>query len=389
MGYNWLISCNKYSVEKHTIKSWKFNSTLQIPAKKTNKKALVVGLTIGSIILVGGLELLGFVLWKKRIAQEEDEEFTIDMSMDNKFETEDIKGIKIGKKGVPSRSEIISHLRQRNLVQLVGWCHNKRELLLVYEFMENGSLDYHLFKEKSLLTWARRYKIAQGLASALFYLHEEWKQYVVYRDVKSSNVMLDSNFNAKLGDFGLARLVDHGKDFQTTILAGIKGYMAPECLIIGNANKESDAIDPKIWPYVVQEEMVCLMIVGLWCAHPDHNLRPSIKQAIHVLNFEAPLQILPTKMLVATYITPSVNPSSLVSCTNSSITFSNSGRFWSSSYNSYHTNFFKFASFSIAASGIFLLFSHSFLPYLSTLTVSIQITMKYINYEGTIQLTLN
>ncbi|KAL7199637.1 hypothetical protein ACSBR2_021847 [Camellia fascicularis] len=87
MGYNWLISCNKYSVEKHTIKSWKFNSTLQIPAKKTNKKALVVGLTIGSIVLVGGLELLGFVLWKKRIAQEEDEEFTIDMSMDNKFET--------------------------------------------------------------------------------------------------------------------------------------------------------------------------------------------------------------------------------------------------------------------------------------------------------------
>ncbi|KAL7227565.1 hypothetical protein ACSBR1_022428 [Camellia fascicularis] len=77
--------------------------------------------------------------------------------------------------------------------------------------MENGSLDYHLFKEKSLLTWARRYKIAQGLASALFCLHEEWEQCVVHRDVKSSNVMFDSNFNAKLGDFELARLVDHRK----------------------------------------------------------------------------------------------------------------------------------------------------------------------------------
>ncbi|KAL7227566.1 hypothetical protein ACSBR1_022429 [Camellia fascicularis] len=148
--------------------------------------------------------------------------------------------------------------------------------------------------------------------------------------------------------------------------------MAQECLITSNANKESDvysfgivaleiacgrklidlnvpesqmrmvewvwelygagrlldeAVDPKIWPYVVQEEMECLMMVGLWCAHLDHNLQPSIIQEIHVLNFEAPLQILPTKMPVATYITPPVNLPSLVSCTHGSITFSNSGRF--------------------------------------------------------------
>ncbi|THG15384.1 hypothetical protein TEA_013490 [Camellia sinensis var. sinensis] len=106
--------------------------------------------------------------------------------------------------------------------------------------MENGSLDNHLFKEKSLLTWAMRYKIAQGLASALLFLHEEWEQCVLHRDVKSSNVMLDSNLNAKLGDFGLARLVDHGKDSKTTILARTKGYMAPEYLDILKASKESD-----------------------------------------------------------------------------------------------------------------------------------------------------
>ena len=71
-----------------------------------------------------------------------------------------------------------------------------------------------------------RYKIAQGLAATLLYLHEEWKQCVVHRDIKTSNIMLDSNFNVKLGDFSLARLVDHELGLQTTVLAGIMGYLA-------------------------------------------------------------------------------------------------------------------------------------------------------------------
>ena len=91
-----------------------------------------------------------------------------------------------------------------------------------------------------MLKWPVRYKIAQGLASALLYFHEEWEQYVVHRDIKSSNIMLDSNFNAKLGDFGLARLVDHEFGLQTTVLAGTMGYLAPECFTTGTASKESD-----------------------------------------------------------------------------------------------------------------------------------------------------
>ncbi|KAL7227603.1 hypothetical protein ACSBR1_022466 [Camellia fascicularis] len=248
----------------------------------------MVVLPVGSIVLVGGAALLGFVLWKKRIAQEEDEEFSLDMSIDNEFEasiglkkfsygelfcaTNNFalepklgeggfdgvyrgflresnsyvavkrisKGSKQGRKEYTSEVKILSWLRHRNFLQLVGWCDNKRELLLIYEFMENRSLDYHLFKEKSLLTWAIRYKIAQGLASTLLYLHEEWEQCVVHRDVKPSNVLLDSNFNAKLRDFGLARLVDHGKELQTTVLAGTMGYIAPECLVTGKSSKESD-----------------------------------------------------------------------------------------------------------------------------------------------------
>ncbi|XP_057748428.1 L-type lectin-domain containing receptor kinase IX.1-like [Arachis stenosperma] len=251
-----------------------------------------------------------------------------------------------GIKEFASEVKIISRLRHRNLVQLIGWCPKRKKLLLVYEYMPNGSLDVHLFKKQNLLGWTVRYNIARGLAAALLYLHEEWEQCVVHRDIKSSNIMLDSEFNAKLGDFGLARLVDHAKGAQTTALAGTPGYMAPECNTTWRATKESDvysfgvvaleiacgrkpikykapeseinivewvwglygsgrvleAADERLDGDFVKEQMKCLMVVGLWCAHPCHNNRPSIRQAIQVLNFEAPLPTLPAKLPVPTYL---------------------------------------------------------------------------------------
>ncbi|KAK3183750.1 hypothetical protein Dsin_031036 [Dipteronia sinensis] len=254
---------------------------------------------------------------------------------------------KQGSKEYAAEVKIISRLRHKNTVKLMGWCHDK-ELILVYEFMPNGSLDFHLFKGKSLLTWDVRYKIVQGLASALLYLHEEGDQCVLHRDIKSSNIMLDSEFNAKLGDFGLARLVDHAKGSQTTALAGTIGYMAPECLTASKASKESDVfsfgivaleiacgrrsieqrdeeaqislvawvwesygkkrladvVDKKLCMNFDQNQIESLMIVGLWCAHPDRNLRPSIRRAMQVLNFESPLPILPCKMPVPNYDVP-------------------------------------------------------------------------------------
>lgn len=131
-------------------------------------------------------------------------------------------------------------LSHRNLVKQIGWCHDKGEFLLAYEFMPNRSLDYHMFGKLNPLVWPISYKIALGLASALLYLHEEWEQCVIHRDVKSSNVMLDSSFNVKLCDFGLARLMDHELGPQKTGLAGTLGYLAPEHVITGQASKESD-----------------------------------------------------------------------------------------------------------------------------------------------------
>ncbi|CAL1381083.1 unnamed protein product [Linum trigynum] len=149
------------------------------------------------------------------------------------------RGSRQGIKEYTTEVMIISRLRHRNLVQLIGWCHEKGELLLVYQFMSNGSLDCHLFGENSSLPWPERYGIALELAFSLLYLHEEWEQCVVHRDIKAANVMLDSGFHVKLGDFGLARLVDHELGPQTTRLAGTIGYMSPKYISTGRA-EESD-----------------------------------------------------------------------------------------------------------------------------------------------------
>ncbi|PPR87060.1 hypothetical protein GOBAR_AA33629 [Gossypium barbadense] len=243
------------------------------------------------------------------------------------------RGSKQGKKEYITEVKIISQLRHRNLVQLIGWCHDEGEFLLVYEFMPNGSLDFHLFGNKTPLSWVVRYRISLGLASAILYRHEEWEQYVVHRDIKSNNIMLDSSFNVKLGDFGLARLMDHELGPKTTSLAGTLGYLASEYVNLGRAmvlleiatgrksvhriqdfemglvvwvwdlygqEKLLSAVDEKLNNNVDEKQVDRLMIVGLWCAHPDNSSRPSIKQGTQALNFEIEKPNIPTKMPIAT-----------------------------------------------------------------------------------------
>ncbi|KAG0564751.1 hypothetical protein KC19_8G136700 [Ceratodon purpureus] len=146
----------------------------------------------------------------------------------------------------------ISQLRHRNLVHLQGWCHDDGHFLIVFDYMSNGSLDEWLFPSRRLhpshpkykrfdvFPWESRFSILEGVAAAVEYLHEEWVQCVLHRDIKSSNVMLDADFNPHLGDFGLARLIDHEKLEKTTMMAGTFGYMAPEMHYTGKATKESD-----------------------------------------------------------------------------------------------------------------------------------------------------
>ncbi|MBA0750767.1 hypothetical protein Gogos_002156, partial [Gossypium gossypioides] len=140
-------------------------------------------------------------------------------------------------------AEIVSigRLRHRNLVQLLGYCRRKDELLLVYDYMPNGSLDKYLYGQPKLtLNWRQRFRVIKGVASGLFYLHEEWEQVVIHRDVKASNVLLDGELNGRLGDFGLARLYDHGTEPQTTHIMGTLGYLAPEHTRTGRATPRTD-----------------------------------------------------------------------------------------------------------------------------------------------------
>jgi serine/threonine protein kinase len=97
----------------------------------------------------------------------------------------------------------IGRLRHRNLVQLLGWCRRKSDLLLVYDFMANGSLDKYLFENTEIvLSWEQRFKIIKGVASGLLYLHEGYEQVVIHIYVKASNVLLNFELNGKLGESG-------------------------------------------------------------------------------------------------------------------------------------------------------------------------------------------
>ena len=212
--------------------------------------------------------------------------------------------------------------------------------MLVYELVPQGSLDKHIHDNPRMLTWSERYKIILGLGSALRYLHLDWEQCVVLGDIKPNNIMLDSSYNTKLGDFGLARLVDHGSDPKTTaLLQGTMGYVDPDFLNTSRRSTQSDvysfgivlleivsgrkpvsrqdpssfvlpkwvwslysqgatadAADPRLRPCAAAEErqMERALVVGLWCAHRDPAERPSVAQAMHALQSEdASLPALP------------------------------------------------------------------------------------------------
>ncbi|XP_007206532.1 L-type lectin-domain containing receptor kinase IV.1 [Prunus persica] len=227
-------------------------------------------------------------------------------------------------------AEIVSigRLRHRNLVSLLGYCRRKGELLLVYDYMPNGSLDKYLYDCPTVtLNWSQRFRVITGVASGLFYLHEEWEQVVIHRDVKASNVLLDGELNARLGDFGLARLYDHGTDPQTTHIVGTLGYLAPEHIRSGRATTSTDvfafgafllevacgrrpieaqgpdqdlilvdwvfsfwnrgaileARDQNLSSEFVAEEVELVLKLGMLCSHSEPTARPSMRQVVQYL----------------------------------------------------------------------------------------------------------
>ncbi|KFK41426.1 hypothetical protein AALP_AA2G129400 [Arabis alpina] len=228
----------------------------------------------------------------------------------------------------------IGRLRHPNLVRLQGYCRYKGELYLVYDCMPKGSVDKFLYHQQSVsLNWSQKFKIIKDVASGLCYLHQQWVQVIIHRDIKPANILLDGCMNAKLGDFGLAKLCDHGVDPQTSHVAGTFGYISPELSRTGKASTNSDVfafgvvileivcgrkpilsrasqsemvltdwvlecwengdimqvLDQKIGQEYIEEQVALVLKLGLLCSHPVAAIRPNMSNVVQLLDSVAQL----------------------------------------------------------------------------------------------------
>ncbi|KAI3861845.1 hypothetical protein MKX03_001701 [Papaver bracteatum] len=240
---------------------------------------------------------------------------------------------KHGSKQFMAEIESLSKLRHRNLVHLHGYCEHEGQLLLVYDFMPNGGLDKFLYPKPNplycTLSWSQRFQIIKDVANGLYYLHKGWEQVVIHRDIKSSNVLLDGQMNARLGDFGLAKLYDHGADSApTSRVVGTMGYIAPE-MHYGMPSTQTDVyafgafllevacgrrpnlvaerglhlvdwvlssmkenillstVDKKLGGEYAEEEMILVLKLGLLCCRFDPTARPTVQKILQFLSGDA------------------------------------------------------------------------------------------------------
>ncbi|XP_066343812.1 probable LRR receptor-like serine/threonine-protein kinase At1g56130 [Miscanthus floridulus] len=248
--------------------------------KKSSKTGVIVGVVVGAAVL-GVLAIAGLCMWrhkKRKLLLEQQELYSIvgrpnvfaygelrtateNFSSNNllgeggygsvyKGKLADGRVVAVkqlsetshqGKQQFAAEIETISRVQHRSLVKLYGCCLEGNKPLLVYEYLENGSLDKALFGSGKLnLDWPTRFEICLGIARGLAYLHEESSIRVVHRDIKASNVLLDANLNPKISDFGLAKLYDDKKTHVSTKVAGTFGYLAPEYAMRGHMTEKVD-----------------------------------------------------------------------------------------------------------------------------------------------------
>ncbi|KAI3448436.1 hypothetical protein Pfo_005101 [Paulownia fortunei] len=229
--------------------------------------------------------------------------------------------------------EAIGHVRHKNLVRLLGYCIEGTHRMLVYEYVNNGNLEQWLhgaMRQHGFLTWEARMKVLLGTAKALAYLHEAIEPKVVHRDIKSSNILIDEDFNAKVSDFGLAKLLGAGKSHITTRVMGTFGYVAPEYANTGLLNEKSDVysfgvllleaitgrdpvdyarpapevnlvdwlkmmvgsrrseevVDPNIDMRPSTRALKRALLTALRCVDPDSDKRPRMSQVVRMLESE-------------------------------------------------------------------------------------------------------
>ncbi|GLJ05478.1 hypothetical protein SUGI_0018850 [Cryptomeria japonica] len=235
----------------------------------------------------------------------------------------------LGEREFSTEMSVIGTSNHKNLVQLYGFCDEGSHRLLVYEYMSNGSLDTPLFVDSGFLDWSIRVKIAMGTARGLLYLHEECQTQILHCDIKPQNILLDQNYNPKISDFGLAKLLRAEQTRTFTAARGTRGYIAPEWIdsvpvtvkvdvysfgmmlleiICCRKTVKLDTPENQIilvnWIYKCLErgnlvELVAqqqvegvkidirqlerMVLVGLWCIQELPHLRPSINNVVQMM----------------------------------------------------------------------------------------------------------
>ncbi|PWA61705.1 protein kinase-like domain-containing protein [Artemisia annua] len=252
------------------------------PRRKTHKLALAIGISLGCVFLLAfGVAL---IWWRRRRNQEPffdiKDKHHEEVSLGNlrKFQLRELQiatrnfsnknilgkggfghvykgtlqdgtsvavkrlkdgGAAGGERQFQTEVEMISLAVHRNLLRLYGFCMTPTEKLLVYPYMSNGSVASRL-KAKPVLDWGIRKKIALGAGRGLLYLHEQCDPKIIHRDVKAANILLDDCCEAVVGDFGLAKLLDHEDSHVTTAVRGTVGHIAPEYLSTGQSSEKTD-----------------------------------------------------------------------------------------------------------------------------------------------------
>ncbi|KAJ6292957.1 hypothetical protein OIU78_025018 [Salix suchowensis] len=193
---------------------------------------------------------------------------------------------------------MISALQHPHLVRLYGCCIEGNQLLLVYEYLENNSLARALFgrdEHQIELDWKTRKKILLGIAKGLAYLHEESRLKIVHRDIKATNVLLDKDLNAKISDFGLAKLDEEENTHISTRIAGTMPkeefvYLLDWAYVLQEQGNLLELVDPRLGSNYSEEEARRMLNLVLLCTNPSPSLRPSMSSAVKMMEGQIPVQ---------------------------------------------------------------------------------------------------
>ncbi|KAG7578537.1 Protein kinase domain [Arabidopsis thaliana x Arabidopsis arenosa] len=198
------------------------------------------------------------------------------------------EGSSQGEREFQAEVGIISRIHHRHLVALVGYCIADTQRLLVYEFVPNNTLEFHLHgKGRPTMEWSSRMKIAVGSAKGLSYLHENCNPKIIHRDIKASNILIDFKFEAKVADFGLAKIASDTNTHVSTRVMGTFGYLAPEYASSGKLTEKSDVFS---FGVVLLELITGRRPIDTNNVHEYTSLvdwaRPLLNQVLEIGNFE-------------------------------------------------------------------------------------------------------